>query len=58
MTEEIVRCPYCSVGDHLEPMFPQGQGWFFCAKCRHTAMPRNPDFVCFCKNCGEKKRAA
>ena len=55
---EIVRCPYCVLGNGFRPMLPKQDGWFICQKCGHTVMPSNPDFKCFCQKCGEKNRAA
>jgi len=56
MTEEIVRCPYCVLGNHLRPMLLKPEGLFICQKCGHTAVPTNPDFKCFCQKCGEMRR--
>ena len=58
MADEIVRCPYCVLGDHLAPMLPRAVGWFTCLECGHTANPEKPDFKCFCQKCVELSRAA
>ena len=58
MAEQIVRCPYCVLGNEFRPMVQRSQGWFICLSCGHTAMPEKPDFKCFCKKCGELNRAA
>jgi hypothetical protein len=33
MAEQIVRCPYCILGDDFRPMLPKPGGWFICQKC-------------------------
>lgn len=58
MAEQIVRCPYCVLGNDFCPMLPKPDGWFICLECGHTAMPIDPAFRCFCKKCGELNRAA
>jgi hypothetical protein len=59
MTQEIVRCPYCVLGDHFRLMLQKKpEGWFICQKCGHTTMPEKPEFKCFCQKCGELNRAA
>jgi hypothetical protein len=58
MDDQIVRCPYCVVGDHFVPMLPRAEGWFTCVECGHTANPAKPEFKCFCQKCGELNRAA
>jgi hypothetical protein len=58
MAEEIVRCPYCVLDDHVFPMLLRPGGWFVCQKCGHTAIPEKSDFKCFCQKCGELNRAA
>jgi len=58
MSEQIMRCPYCILGDNFRPMLPRPEGWFICQKCGHTSMPNDPTFKCFCKKCGELNRAA
>jgi hypothetical protein len=40
MAEEIVRCPYCVLDDHVFPMLLRPGGWFVCQKCGHTAIPQ------------------
>ena len=57
-TEQIVRCPYCVLGDHFRPMLPRPEGWSICLKCGHFANPEKPEFKCFCQKCGELNRAA
>ena len=46
---EIVRCPYCVLGNEFRPMVVEPGGWFFCDKCRHTVMPGNIEFRCRCQ---------
>jgi hypothetical protein len=58
MAEQIIRCPYCVLGDDLGPTLPRAEGWFICPKCGHTAISEKPEFRCFCQKCGELNRAA
>jgi len=58
MAEKIIRCPYCVLGDDFRRMLSKTGGWFVCQKCGHTVMTEKPDFKCFCRKCGELKRAA
>jgi hypothetical protein len=58
MAEQIVRCPYCSLGEDFPPMLARTEGWFICLKCGHTSIPENPKFKCFCQNCNELNREA
>ena len=58
MTDEIMRCPYCSLGDHLRPMLESLNGWLLCPKCGHSAKPGMADYRCHCKKCLEMNRAA
>ena len=58
MAEQIVRCPYCVLGDDFRPMLPRSGGWFVCPNCIHIAAPEKPEFKCSCKKCRELNRAA
>jgi hypothetical protein len=58
MAEQIVRCPYCVLGEDFRPMLPRAEGCFICRKCGHTSIPENPEFKCFCLKCNELNRAA
>jgi hypothetical protein len=58
MAEQIVRCPYCMLGDDFRPMLPKPGGWCICQKCGHTVMTEKPEFKCYCQKCGELNRAA
>ena len=58
LAAQVVRCPYCVLGDDFRRMLPRAEGWFICQKCGHTAMPGEPEFRCFCQKCGESNRAA
>ena len=51
MSEQVLRCPYCVLGDHFRPMLPKMEGWFICAKCGHAANPQKPFFKCSCEKC-------
>lgn len=57
MAEQIVRCPYCVLGDQFRSML-QRPGWLICEQCGHVAIPEDPDFRCSCRNCPKVKRAA
>jgi hypothetical protein len=58
VTEQIVRCPYCVLGDHFRLMLPKPDGRFICEKCSHLVMPWNAAFRCSCPNCLELNRIA
>ncbi len=57
MTEQILSCPYCMLGDQREAML-QRPGWSVCEQCGHVAIPEDPGFKCSCRNCLKLKRAA
>ena len=57
MAEQIVRCPYCMLGDQSGTML-QRPAWFICEQCGHVVIPDDPDFKCCCRNCLKVKRAA
>ena len=57
MTEQIVGCPYCIVGDERAPML-QRTAWSICEQCGHVAIPEDPGFKCSCGNCLKLRRAA
>ena len=57
MSEMVVRCPYCFVGEQFRPML-QKPGWFVCEQCGHIMLPGDPDFKCRCQECLELKRVA
>jgi hypothetical protein len=57
MTEQIVYCPYCVLGDHFQPMLWRA-AWLICERCGHIVIPTDPDFKCSCQKCAELKRAA
>ena len=58
MAEQIVRCPYCVLGEGFRPMLSRAEYWFICQKCGHIAMPGKPGFKCFCQKCSKLSRAA
>jgi hypothetical protein len=39
MAEQIVRCPYCALGEGFRPILARSEGWFICQKCGHTSIP-------------------
>jgi hypothetical protein len=54
MAGEIVRCPYCVLGDDFRQMFPLPPGGLLaCLRCGHTTKPDDPDFICSCPKCTE-----
>jgi len=53
MTERVVRCPYCVVGNEFMPMIALADGAFVCAKCGHLEMPGHDDLKCHCSRCIE-----
>lgn len=58
MTDQLLRCPYCVLGNEFGPMTHRSEGWFICLKCGHTVRHEDPGFKCFCKKCSELYRAA
>ena len=58
MAEQVVRCPYCVLGDQFRPLMPKPGGFFICPTCGHKVKPGDPDFKCLCQKCGELKGAA
>lgn len=58
MSQEIVRCPYCVLGDEFRPMFRQSKKKFLCVSCGHTAKPEEPYSKCACPRCIELARLA
>jgi hypothetical protein len=61
MPQEIVRCPYCVLGNEFRPMYRstarQGEK-FVCVNCGHTATPALPNSRCGCPKCQEMIRLA
>ena len=53
MTERLVRCPYCVVGNDFRPMISLADGSFVCSKCAHLETPGNKDLKCHCSRCIE-----
>ena len=53
MTERVLRCPYCVVGNEFMPMIALADGAFVCAKCGHLEIPGNEDLKCHCSRCVE-----
>jgi hypothetical protein len=50
MAEQIVRCPYCTLGDQSASTL-QRPAWFICEQCGHIVIPEDPDFKCACRDC-------
>jgi len=57
MAAQIVRCPYCILGDQGKPML-QRPTWYVCEQCGHTVIPDDPGFKCSCRKCIALRRAA
>jgi hypothetical protein len=53
VANEIVRCPYCVLGDRFRPML-QRPSWFVCEQCGHVVILDDPDFKWSCRRCTEK----
>jgi hypothetical protein len=58
MVKQVLRCPYCVLGDDFRPMLRKLEGWFMCSKCGHTSNPRKRHYKCSCRKCEELNRAA
>jgi len=58
MSQEIIRCPYCVLGDEFRPMLRETRKRFICASCGHTAKPEEPYSKCACTRCLELARLA
>jgi predicted RNA-binding Zn-ribbon protein involved in translation (DUF1610 family) len=65
MPQEIVRCPYCVLGNEFRPMFqPTSRSTvrrskkFVCISCGHTAAPAPSYSKCACPKCQEMIRLA
>ncbi len=57
MQQEIVRCPYCVLGNEFRPMFRRGKK-FTCFSCGHSAGPEGTFSKCACPKCQEMNRIA
>jgi len=57
MAEQIIRRPYCMLGDQSRPMLQRSE-WFICEQFGHVVIPEDPDFKCCCRNGPKVKRAA
>jgi predicted RNA-binding Zn-ribbon protein involved in translation (DUF1610 family) len=57
MPQEIVRCPYCVLGNEFRPMFRKAKK-FVCISCGHTATRDAPYSKCGCPKCQEMIRLA
>jgi rubrerythrin len=57
MAEDIVRCPYCVLGDQFRIMLQRPE-WFICERCGHVVLSEDPGFRCPCGRCLELSRAA
>jgi hypothetical protein len=57
MAEQIVRSPYCMLGDQNAPMLRR-PAWFICEQCGHIVILEDLEFKCSCRDCLKLKRAA
>jgi ribosomal protein S27AE len=51
MTQPVVRCPYCTLGEEFRPMVTHVDGRFICGKCGHTTSPLEKFYECRCFKC-------
>ena len=61
MPQEIVRCPYCVLGNEFRPMFcstNRRAKKFVCINCGHASTPDGPYSRCTCPKCQEMTRLA
>jgi phage FluMu protein Com len=58
MSEEIVRCPYCVLGNEFRPMVRRSTKWFICFSCGHLATASALYTNCACSKCQEMNRIA
>ena len=58
MTQPVVRCPYCALGEEFRPMVAHVDGRFICSKCGHTAGPKGKFYECRCFKCVRLNAAA
>jgi hypothetical protein len=58
MSDEIVRCPYCVLGNEFRPMIRRSKNWFICLSCGHLATPNVLYSKCACSKCQEMNRIA
>jgi len=61
MPQEIVRCPYCVLGNEFRPMFRstvRRAKKFVCISCGHTTTPDALYSKCACPKCQEMNRLA
>ena len=54
--DDIVRCPYCVLGDNFRPMLER-PGWYVCERCGHTILPYDREFLCKCRRCQQLRAA-
>lgn len=57
MSQEIVRCPYCVLGNEFRPMYWRTKK-FVCINCGHAATPGGIHSTCDCPRCQEMIRLA
>jgi len=51
--QNLIRCPYCVIGNEFKAMVAHNGGRFLCDKCGHVARPEDHDFKCHCLKCQE-----
>ncbi len=56
MADEVVRCPYCVLGDDFRAMLRRPE-WFICEQCGHVVLNEDPGFRCSCGRCLELRAA-
>jgi len=53
MTDPVVRCPYCVVGNDFREMVAHLDGRLVCAMCGHLSKLQDRNFRCTCAKCLE-----
>ena len=48
---EIVRCPYCVLGQEFRQMVSHVDGRYICSGCGHTTRPCDGRYECHCPKC-------
>ena len=51
MTQPVVRCPYCALGEEFRPMVAHLDGRFICGTCGHSTSPQQKSYECRCFKC-------
>jgi DNA-directed RNA polymerase subunit RPC12/RpoP len=52
---EVIRCPYCVLGDEFRVMTALSDGRLVCGKCGHLAILSDRNFKGACPKCFESR---